>query len=95
MLRRDSQAGSTHAGRWPPPGLAVDDAIAAAEAWYLARGFAPRFKIVEGWCDPPDLAERLAARGYRSNTPTLTMMGPLAGELDPDATIASEPGEAF
>ena len=32
-----------------------------------------------------DLIARLPARGYVSDTPTLTMAGPLAGELDPDA----------
>ncbi len=82
---------------WPldAPDRDIDAAIAAAEAWYRARGFAPRFKIVEGCSHPPDLAERLAARGYAPRTPTLTMVGPLAGEVDPDATIAADPGEAF
>jgi ribosomal protein S18 acetylase RimI-like enzyme len=82
---------------WPldAPDRDIDAAIAAAEAWYAARGFAPRFKIVEGCSHPPDLAERLAARGYGPRTPTLTMVGPLAGELDPDATIAAAPEEAF
>jgi ribosomal protein S18 acetylase RimI-like enzyme len=94
-------ASDGHSGRintcWPmaAAGLSIEDAIAAAEAWYRARGMAPRFKIVDGWCDPPDLAERLAARGYVSNTPTVTMIGPLAGALDPDATVAREPCEAF
>ena len=82
---------------WPldAPDRDIDAAIAAAEAWYAARGFAPRFKIVEGCSHPPDLAERLAARGYGPRTPTLTMVGPLAGEVDPDATIAAAPESAF
>ena len=82
---------------WPldAPDRAVDEAIAAAEAWYAGRGFAPRFKIVEGCSHPADLAERLAARGYAPQTPTLTMVGGLAGELDPDATIATHPDEPF
>ena len=82
---------------WPldAPDRAIDEAIAAAEAWYARRELAPRFKIVEGWSHPPDLAERLAARGYAPRTPTLTMVGPLAGELDPDAAIAAQPGAAF
>ncbi len=72
-----------------------DAAIAAAEAWYAARGLQPRFKIVEGFASPADLAERLSRRGYVSNTPTLTMAGPLAGDFDPDATVSAETCEAF
>jgi ribosomal protein S18 acetylase RimI-like enzyme len=73
----------------------VDDAIAAAEAWYAARGIAPRFKLVEGRGEPADLAERLARRGYTSNTPTLTMVGPLAGESDPDAKVSATTCSGF
>ena len=82
---------------WPlaAPDRDIDAAIAAAEAWYAHRGFAPRFKIVEGCSHPPDLAQRLAARGYGPRTPTLTMVGPLAGQVDPDATIAADPADAF
>jgi ribosomal protein S18 acetylase RimI-like enzyme len=81
----------THAA----PELDAEAAIDAAEAWYTARGLAPRFKLIEPIVTPPDLAERLARRGYTSNTPTLTMVGPLAGAPDPDASIAATPGEAF
>ncbi len=82
---------------WPldAPDRDTEAAIAAAEGWYARRGLAPRFKIVEGCSHPPDLAERLAARGYAPRTPTLTMVGPLAGEPDPDAAIATEPDDAF
>jgi ribosomal protein S18 acetylase RimI-like enzyme len=82
---------------WPlaAPDRDIEAAIAAAEAWYARRGLKPRFKIVEGCSHPPDLAERLAARGYAPRTPTLTMVGPLAGAPDPDATIAADPDEAF
>jgi ribosomal protein S18 acetylase RimI-like enzyme len=82
---------------WPldAPDRSVEDAIAAAEAWYAGRGFTPRFKIVEGCSHPADLAERLAALGYAPQTPTLTMVGPLAGELDPDAEALAEPDAAF
>ena len=82
---------------WPldAPDRSVEEAIAAAEAWYASRGMTPRFKIVEGCSHPLDLAERLAARGYTPRTPTLTMVGPLAGALDPDATILDEPDVAF
>jgi ribosomal protein S18 acetylase RimI-like enzyme len=82
---------------WPldAPDRSVEAAIAAAEAWYAVRGLAPRFKLVEGCSHPPDLAERLAARGYAPRTPTLTMVGPLAGELDADAELLAEPDAAF
>lgn len=71
------------------------EAIEAVEAWYAARGFPPRFKIVE--TDPAGvaLAELLARRGYRSHTPTLTMTGLLQGEPDPQIRVDSEIGEAF
>ena len=82
---------------WPldAPDRGIDAAIAAAEAWYAGRGFTPRFKIVDGCSHPPDLAQRLAARGYAPRTPTLTMTGPLAGALDPDAAMLCEPDAAF
>jgi ribosomal protein S18 acetylase RimI-like enzyme len=86
-------ASSGQSGRintcWPmaPPDRSADEAIAAAEDWYLRRGLNPRFKLIEGFGDPPDLAERLAARGYRPDTPTLTMVGPLRGEIDPEARV--------
>ena len=57
----------------------------------LRRGLTPRFKIVEGCSHPTDLAERLAARGYAPRTPTLTMVGPLAGEFDAGAAVLAEP----
>jgi len=83
---------------WPlaAPDRDVEAAIDAAEAWYAARGFAPRFKIVEGDGDPPDLADRLAARGYAAYTPTLTMVGSLAAAApDQHASIAAGLDEAF
>jgi ribosomal protein S18 acetylase RimI-like enzyme len=89
-------ASSGQSGRintcWPmaAPDRSIDEAITAAEAWYRRRGLAPRFKIVQGCSDPPDLAERLAARGYVPRTPTVTMHGPLGGEIDADATISGE-----
>jgi ribosomal protein S18 acetylase RimI-like enzyme len=78
-----------------PPDRAVDAAIAAAEAWYEARSLAPKFKIVEADEGALDLIARLRRRGYRSNTPTLTMVGPLKGELDPDATVSAHTCNGF
>jgi ribosomal protein S18 acetylase RimI-like enzyme len=78
-----------------PADRPVDEAIEAAEAWYRARGMKPRFKLVDGDGAPQDMARRLAQRGYVSNTPTLTMTGPLAGEADPDVAVLAETCEAF
>ncbi len=78
-----------------PPGQPVEDAIDAVEAWYGARGFTPRFKIIDEIVCPDDLAARLARRGYVPDTPTLTMVGPVAGEPDPDAAVTGAPGPDF
>lgn len=78
-----------------PPDRDIDAAIDFVEAWYVARGLAPQFKIVEGGERALDLVARLRKRGYLSNTPTLTMAGPLSGELDPEATISAETCEGF
>jgi len=78
-----------------PADRPVDEAIEAAEAWYRARGLKPRFKVIEGCGAPKDLARRLARRGYTSNTPTLTMTGPLAGQTDPDVVVAARTCAGF
>jgi ribosomal protein S18 acetylase RimI-like enzyme len=77
------------------PGIDVDKAIEAAEAWYLARGLPPKFKIVQVGEAAFDLIARLRRRGYRSNTPTLTMLGPLGGEIDSEATLAAHTCAGF
>lgn len=56
---------------WPLdwPGGDVERAIDDAEAWYVARGLAPRFKLTDGATAPDDLAERFgAARLHESVT---------------------------
>jgi N-acetylglutamate synthase len=78
-----------------PPGLPIEEAIDDAEAWYVARGLAPKFKIVEGDEGALDLIARLRRRGYVSDTPTLTMAGPLTGEIDPDATVSAQTCDGF
>ena len=82
---------------WPlaAPDRPTEAAIEAVEAWYAAQGLGPAFKLTEGGCDPADLADRLMARGYRSHTPTLTMVGPLAGEPDPAVTIDIQVGDGY
>ena len=78
-----------------PPDRDTEAAIDLVEAWYVARGLAPQFKIVEADQRALDLIARLRRRGYASNTPTLTMAGPLVGEIDPQAKIAAETCEGF
>lgn len=78
-----------------PPDCDTEAAIDAAEAWYTARGLAPKFKIVEADAGALDLIARLRRRGYSSNTPTLTMAGPLVGELDPEATVSVQTCHGF
>ena len=46
-----------------PPDRPVDEAIAAAEAWYQARGLPPKFKIVQVGDAALDLIARLRRRG--------------------------------
>ena len=63
---------------WPleAPELPLDDAVAAVEAWYAARGLPSLFKIVESACAPDGLIGRLTALGYRPRTETMMMTGP-------------------
>ena len=77
------------------PGLPELAAIEKVEAWYAARGFPPRFKIVEQGDEALALIALLQARGYHSHTPTLTMSGPLSGEPDPQIRIGAGMDEAF
>ncbi|MBX3480230.1 MAG: GNAT family N-acetyltransferase [Caulobacter sp.] len=58
----------------PAPG-GMEAAIDAVEAWYGARNMTPIFKPAG---PQPDLEAALAARGYRSRTPTLMMTAELA-----------------
>ena len=81
----------THA----PPDREPEAAIAAVEAWYAARGFPPRFKVVDEIAGPPDIGARLARRGYRLYTPTLTMIGRLAGAPDPAVAVHAAPSDAY
>jgi ribosomal protein S18 acetylase RimI-like enzyme len=82
---------------WPTgdPGRDVTGAIAAVEAWYAERGLAPTFKLADGATWPQDLADHLAARGYRRRTETLTMTGLPVAEADPLVSVDGAPGEAF
>ncbi|HEX4741758.1 MAG TPA: GNAT family N-acetyltransferase [Caulobacteraceae bacterium] len=82
---------------WPiaAPGRPAAAALAEVEAWYAARGLPARFKIVDGLCEPADLAERLGASGYRSGKETLVMTGPIAARADARVQVLDEPDERF
>lgn len=82
---------------WPlaDPALDAEAAIDAVEAWYAARGLGPIFKIADGAGEPADLADRLAARGYRWRTLTLTMAGPLGGGEAPTVELLETPDARF
>ena len=56
----------------------IDTAIDGVEAWYAARGLAPRFKLTDGAFAPADLPITLARRGYASTMHTLIMTLSLA-----------------
>lgn len=82
---------------WPlaPPDRPPDEAIAAVEAWYAARGLPPVFKLAQSAVAPDDLAARLQARGYRSYTETLMMTGPVEGAADPGVRVDEALDPAF
>lgn len=82
---------------WPlaAPGLDGEAAIAAAEAWFSARGLPPCFKLTDGAVAPADLADRLAARGYAPRAETLVMVGPLADGEAGDVILTATPDPGF
>lgn len=82
---------------WPlaAPDRDPDLAIEAAEAWYAARTLPPRFKLTDGVFAPLDLAERLAARGYRAGHETLVMAGATGGEGDAGVRLSPMPDATF
>ena len=93
-------ASTGHTGRantcWAleAPDRPVDEAFAAAEAWYAGHGLPPKFKTVDGATAPGDLPALLTARGYAPNTETCVMTGPVGGTND-GVTLLSAPDEGF
>ena len=61
------------------PGLPLADAIDAVEAWYRARGLAPRINVPLPLC--ADLDAALDARGWARSVPTLVQTAPIATVL--------------
>jgi len=82
---------------WPlePPDRDPEAALNAVEAWFAARGLAPRFKLTDGVFAPDDLPERLAARGYALCKETIVMLGSTGGEGDPAVRVTASPDATF
>nr|WP_295105401.1 GNAT family N-acetyltransferase [uncultured Caulobacter sp.] len=82
---------------WPlgAPDRDPEAALDVAEAWFVARGLPPRFKLTDGLVAPADLAQRLAARGYAAIKETLVMLGPTGGEGDPALRVSDAPDATF
>ena len=80
-------------------GANVEGAIAWAEAEYRTRNLAPMFQIATH-TEPVDLAERLAARGYETVSPTYVRVATPAAMRenlpDPgDVVLTAHPSDAF
>ena len=83
---------------WPlgEPGLPVDEAIDATEAFYAEHGLPACFKLADGAVVPGNLSEHLRARGYYPTHGTLVMVGEVvAGPDDPAVTLSDVPDPAF
>jgi GNAT superfamily N-acetyltransferase len=83
---------------WPlgEPGLPVDEAIAATEAFYAEHGLPACFKLADGAVVPSNLSEHLRARGYYPTHGTLVMVGEVVGgPSDPAVTVSEAPDPAF
>lgn len=73
-------------------GRTFEDRLAAAEAYYAARGLPCRFQATPASL-PADLAERLDARGYEVEAPVDILIAPVAGSppLWPDGATVEFP----
>jgi GNAT superfamily N-acetyltransferase len=82
---------------WPlgDPGVGVDDAILAVEGWYRARDLPTVFKLADGATFPEDLGLRLTALGYRPDTETIVMIGPVVGEREGEVALSDYPDACF
>ena len=65
--------------------LSLDEKLAVVEDFYARRGAPARFQMCPA-AQPADLDERLAARGYRLDAPTLVQTADLAAVLDRTAS---------
>jgi GNAT superfamily N-acetyltransferase len=82
---------------WPitPPGMPLDEAIGAVQAWYATRRLPSLFKIVDGATHSQGLTERLATLGYRPRTTTVMMIARAQGGADLDVSLSAELDSGF
>jgi N-acetylglutamate synthase len=77
---------------WPngDGALPLEAKLDSVEAWYAARGFPARYQLTAA-ARPPDLAEALAARGYRqAGAPAMVEVAPLVARPAGEAELAEE-----
>jgi GNAT superfamily N-acetyltransferase len=75
----------------PAPDPELDARIARIEGFYRRAGFTPRFRSTP--LDPPGMAAKLEARGYRAHDESQVICGPLGAPFrdDPDCVALSRP----
>lgn len=71
----------------------LDEAFAAAEAWYAGHDLPLKFKTVDG-LTPDGFEDELRARGFASHTETMVMVGPVGG-VGEGVAIGDEPDAPF
>jgi len=82
------------------PGLPLDEAVTAVQAWYDARGLRPQVQLHEG-ATPAGLGERLDTLGWASSPATHVMtaeLGPVlrgAAETDIAVRLDEAPDDAW
>jgi ribosomal protein S18 acetylase RimI-like enzyme len=102
LLAEDGYTGRANAV-WPlqwTGEITLLETVAAAEAWYAARGLPAVFKLSDGATAPSDLAMVLAGRGYSPQTETLVMTRlarPAPQEISgrPSVALSENPEMAF
>lgn len=70
--------------------MALEEKLAAVEAFYRAQGLPPRFQI-HAAVQPANLDALLEARSYRMHSPTHVQTAPLARVLEQTPTLGSRP----
>ena len=82
---------------WRGDASAIDAAIDACAAWAASHHAALAFKLADGALAPPDLARRLARRGFAPRMETLVMTRPLQAlpAPAPDIEMHAAPSDDY